>query len=84
MPGRWADVRPPDGQELRATTVLSLPLAECSVKVSDKFPDDSPADRAMDVWAGVVPVTHALGEAIPDAGLPEDALVPAYIHTWRA
>jgi hypothetical protein len=84
MPGRWVDVRPPDQQELLATTVLALPLAECSVKVSDKFPDDSPTDRTMDVWAGVVPVTHSLGQPIPDRGLPAGTAVPEYIRTWRA
>src|SRR6478752_7793663 len=31
MPGRWADVRPPRAQEIAATRVLSLPLAEWSV-----------------------------------------------------
>src|SRR5687767_14773266 len=31
--GRWADVRPPDEDELRATLVLKVPLAEVSAKV---------------------------------------------------
>ena len=33
IPGRWADVREPNDQELKATTVLSLPLAEVSAKI---------------------------------------------------
>jgi nitroimidazol reductase NimA-like FMN-containing flavoprotein (pyridoxamine 5'-phosphate oxidase superfamily) len=84
MPGRWADVRPPDPQELLATTVLTLPLAECSVKVSDKFPDDSPEDRAMNVWAGLVPVQRSLGTPIPDRDLPDGIPVPGYIRAWNA
>src|SRR6267142_5995082 len=33
IPGRWAEVREPDEQELKKTTVLSLPLTEVSAKV---------------------------------------------------
>src|SRR5512144_603411 len=31
--GRWAEVRPPNAQELKATSVLRLPLEEASAKV---------------------------------------------------
>src|SRR6185436_5638658 len=33
IPGRWDEVRGPTEQELKATSVLSLPLAEVSAKV---------------------------------------------------
>src|SRR5215831_16276447 len=32
VPGRWEEVRPPNEQELKATSVLAVPLAEVSAK----------------------------------------------------
>ncbi len=46
MPGRWADARQPNRKELAATLVLSLPLVEWSVKVSDGPPEDAAEDLA--------------------------------------
>jgi nitroimidazol reductase NimA-like FMN-containing flavoprotein (pyridoxamine 5'-phosphate oxidase superfamily) len=54
-PGRWADARPPTPQELKATSILALPLDEASAKVRAEPPVDDDADHALDVWAGVVP-----------------------------
>ena len=52
LPGRWDDIRPPSRKELAATLVLSMPLAEASVKVSDKPPEDDPQDLDRPVWGG--------------------------------
>ena len=62
QPGRWAEVRLPTEQELKATTVLSLSLAEASAKVRTGPPVDDEADYAHDVWAGVVPLALRRGE----------------------
>ena len=40
LPGRYADARPPTRKELKATSVLSLPLDETSAKVRTGGPDD--------------------------------------------
>jgi hypothetical protein len=55
-PGRWADVRPPSEQELKATLVLRIPLEEASAKVRGGGPIDDAEDLALPVWAGVVPM----------------------------
>ena len=83
MPGRWAQARLPTAKELAATTVVALPLAECSVKVSDGGPDDPAEDLAWPVWAGVVPVEHRFGEPRPAADLHPDREPPAYLAQWR-
>ena len=84
MPGRWADLREPSAQELRATAVLELPLDECSVKVSDGGPGDGPQDAALPVWAGRLPLERRWGTPIPAADLDsEHTEVPAYIQRWR-
>ncbi len=82
LPGRWADARGPNRQELAATLVLSLPLAEWSVKVSDAPPEDAEADLDLPVWAGVVPLAEVLGAPVPAPDLRGDPPVPAYVAAW--
>jgi hypothetical protein len=83
MPGRWAQLRPPTRKELAATTVVAMPLAECSVKVSSGDPQDPDEDLDAPVWAGVVPVEHSWGEPLASADLRFDAEPPAYVRGWR-
>jgi nitroimidazol reductase NimA-like FMN-containing flavoprotein (pyridoxamine 5'-phosphate oxidase superfamily) len=66
--GRWAEVRPPTRKELRATTVLRLPIAEGSAKVRTGPPIDDDEDYALDVWAGVVPLVLTRGDPVRDVG----------------
>ena len=69
VPGRWEEVRTPSEQELKSTSVLALPLEECSAKVRTGPPLDDEADYELPVWAGVVPIRLQAGEPIPDARL---------------
>ena len=70
VPGRWGEVRAPNAKELRATSILALPIDAASVKIRTGPPsdDDSP-DAELDVWAGVVPIVAAYGEPEPSPGL---------------
>jgi nitroimidazol reductase NimA-like FMN-containing flavoprotein (pyridoxamine 5'-phosphate oxidase superfamily) len=83
IPGRWSDVREPSEQELKATTVLSLPLLEVSAKVRTGPPIDEEEDYALNVWAGVLPLRMIAGEPINDPRLPESIEPPAYILKYR-
>ncbi len=47
VPGRWDEVRQPTEQELKATTVLALPLDEVSAKVRTGPPIDDDEDYAL-------------------------------------
>jgi nitroimidazol reductase NimA-like FMN-containing flavoprotein (pyridoxamine 5'-phosphate oxidase superfamily) len=76
LPGRWNQLRPPLRRELAATSVVSLPLAECSVKVGDGWPDDPDDDLDWPVWAGVVPLSLTRGRPVPDPRLRVDAAPP--------
>jgi len=78
IPGRWKDVREPNEQELRATTVLALPLLEVSAKVRTGPPIDDEEDYALDVWAGVLPLKIAAGAPVGDPRLPETIAPPSY------
>jgi nitroimidazol reductase NimA-like FMN-containing flavoprotein (pyridoxamine 5'-phosphate oxidase superfamily) len=78
LPGRWNDVRKPTEQELKATTVLSLPLVEASAKVRTGPPIDDDEDYALNLWAGVLPFKLVAGEPISDPRLPESIEPPSY------
>jgi uncharacterized protein len=82
MPGRWADARRPNRKELAATLVLTLPLAEWSVKVSDGPPEDAAEDLVLPVWAGVLPLHETYGEPTAAPDLREDLAVPGYVRDW--
>ncbi len=64
--GRWADVRPPSEKELKATTVLRLPIDEASAKIRVGPPKDDEEDYSLPVWAGVVPLQTTLGMPVAD------------------
>ena len=78
IPGRWNDVREPTETELKATTVLALPLVEVSAKVRTGPPIDDEEDYALNVWAGVLPLRIAAGAPISDPRLPETIQPPSY------
>jgi hypothetical protein len=64
--GRWEEARQPNDQELKATSVLALPLGEVSAKVRTGPPVDDEEDYSMPIWAGVVPIRGQLGDPLPD------------------
>jgi nitroimidazol reductase NimA-like FMN-containing flavoprotein (pyridoxamine 5'-phosphate oxidase superfamily) len=78
IPGRWNDVREPTEQELKATTVLALPLVEVSAKVRTGPPIDDEEDYALDVWAGVLPLRMVAGAPVSDPRLPDSIEAPSY------
>jgi nitroimidazol reductase NimA-like FMN-containing flavoprotein (pyridoxamine 5'-phosphate oxidase superfamily) len=78
IPGRWAEVRVPYEQELKATTVLALSLIEASAKVRSGPPLDDEEDYALNVWAGVIPLKVVAGQPISDPRLPEGIEPPPY------
>jgi len=77
VPGRWAEVRPPAQQELRATSVLRLPLDEASAKIRTGGPIDDEADLGLDVWAGVLPLELVARQVRPEPELR--AALPDYL-----
>jgi uncharacterized protein len=70
VPGRWREVRAPNGKELRATAILAMPIDQAAVKTRTGPPDDDDSpDADLEVWAGVIPVTNLYGPAQPSPGL---------------
>ena len=83
VPGRWADVRPPTPQELKATSVLCLPLEEASAKLRSGQPVDDEEDYAMDVWAGVLPLELRALAPEADPRLAAGIALPAYVRGYQ-
>jgi uncharacterized protein len=78
LPGRWDDSRQPNEKELKATTVIRLPIQEFSAKVRQGPPEDDADDYVFPTWAGVIPLEMFAGAPIDDARLVAGVTVPAY------
>jgi nitroimidazol reductase NimA-like FMN-containing flavoprotein (pyridoxamine 5'-phosphate oxidase superfamily) len=84
LPGRWAEARRPTPKELKATSVLSLPLDEASAKIRDGGPEDGDTpDAELDVWAGHVPLVVRALAPVPDAALRPGIPVPPGLEPYR-
>lgn len=82
IPGRWADIRWPNELEMKATSVLKLPIEEASAKIRTGGPKDDDEDYEMNVWAGVLPLSIKVGDPIPDEVLPEHIDVPGHVTRY--
>ncbi len=82
IPGRWDDVREPNEQELKGTSVLMLPLVEVSAKVRTGPPKDDDEDMAIPVWAGELPLRIAAGSPVDDPQLSAGLQPPAYVMRY--
>jgi nitroimidazol reductase NimA-like FMN-containing flavoprotein (pyridoxamine 5'-phosphate oxidase superfamily) len=83
IPGRWNDVRQPSEKELKATSVLRVPIEEFSAKVRSGPAIDDEEDYSFPTWAGVVPLEMKTGEPIPDARLLAGQNTPEYAINYR-
>ncbi len=76
MPGRWAEVRPPNPRELAATAVVAIRIEEASAKLRTGPPVDDPADLALPIWAGVAPLTTQFATPEPAEDLTPGTPLP--------
>jgi uncharacterized protein len=80
LPHRWDDVRQPNEKELKATSVLKIPLDECSAKVRSGPPIDDEEDYSVRTWAGVIPLEMTTGTPIRDERCDRD--FPKYLQNY--
>ena len=84
LPGRWAEARRPTAQELKATSVLRMPLDEASAKIRDGGPEDGDSpDAELAVWAGHLPLVVTALEPVPDPSLRPGIDVPEALRPYR-
>ncbi len=79
-PGRQERLRPTTAQELKQTAVMRISLERASAKVRTGPPVDEEDDYGWPVWAGVLPVTTAIGQPQPDPRLQAGIEVPQHVR----
>ncbi len=80
IPNRWDDSRQPNEKELKATSVLRLPINEFSAKVRVGPPVDDEEDCSFPTWAGVIPLEMTAGAAVPDDRCQRE--LPSYLKNY--
>jgi nitroimidazol reductase NimA-like FMN-containing flavoprotein (pyridoxamine 5'-phosphate oxidase superfamily) len=80
LPHRWDDSRQPNEKELKATSVLRLPISEFSAKVRVGPPVDDEEDYSFPTWAGVIPLEMNSGTPIRDERCERE--LPAYLNNY--
>lgn len=83
FPGRSATLRPMTDQEIKATTVLSMGIEEASAKIRTGGPVDDEEDYALPIWAGVIPLSTAVGTPQPDPRNLDGVAIPPDITAFR-
>ncbi len=77
FPGRWDNMRPMLAKELKATSILSIPIDEASAKIRTGPPVDDEDDYGLPIWAGILPVTTNVGKPIDDPRNLQGLMPPA-------
>ncbi len=83
LPGRWEEARQPNEKELKATSILKLPLSEVSAKVRSGPVQDDEEDYALEVWAGIVPLHMQAGAPIRDERCDAAIATPEYAANYK-
>ncbi len=80
FPHRWDDSRQPNEKELKATSVLRIPIEEFSAKVRVGPPMDDEPDYAYPTWAGLIPLEMQSGTPIRDERCQRE--LPEYLRNY--
>lgn len=84
VPGRWEESRQPNEKELKATTIIRVPIREFSAKVREGPVIDDEEDYEFPVWAGVLPLNVGTGDPIKDSRVLEGIDVPEYVKNYSS
>lgn len=83
IPNRWNEIREPNAKELKATTVLRLPITEASAKMRFGNPIDDDEDMSLNIWAGVIPIELTAQSPISDDLLAKNIEMPDHVKNYR-
>jgi nitroimidazol reductase NimA-like FMN-containing flavoprotein (pyridoxamine 5'-phosphate oxidase superfamily) len=79
LPGRWDEVRLPNENELKATTVMAIEIDTASAKIRTGPPGDDDEDYDLPIWAGVLPINMIYGQAVTDPSMKSEEEVSASV-----
>jgi hypothetical protein len=82
LPGRWNEARGPNEKEMKATSILRLPLTEVSAKVRTGGVEDDAEDYALKIWAGVIPMHLAAEAPERDGRCDAGIALPGYLAKY--
>lgn len=82
FPGRYETLRAEHEQDLKATMVLGMEIAEGSAKVRSGGPIDEEADYDLPIWAGVIPISMQVGTPVPDERNLPEAHMPDHVKNF--
>ena len=82
LPGRWDSLRTITNQEVKATTVFTIPIEEASVKVRTGGPIDDDEDYELPIWAGVIPITQVVGSPVADERNLRGLEIPDHVANY--
>lgn len=80
--GRWNEARQPSEKELKATSILCLPLTEVSAKMRVGPVEDDAQDYELNVWAGIIPLRLTPGAPVRDERCDPTIPVPRYAENY--
>jgi uncharacterized protein len=83
LPGRWNDARQPNEKELKATSILKLPLNEVSAKIRTGGVEDDAEDYSFRVWAGIIPLRLVADAPVRDDRCDAAIPTPAYASHFK-
>ena len=83
LPGRWDDSRLPNKTELKATSIIELPIDSATAKIRGWEPKDEPEDYTLDYWAGVIPIKQEFLAPENDPKLAEGIPFPEYLKDYK-
>jgi uncharacterized protein len=81
--GHWDQLRPMRPQELKATTVVSMPIEEFSIKLRDGHTIDDDDDYTFPVWAGLVPIQTVMDAPEADPRNLDGVVTPPGLTRFR-
>jgi nitroimidazol reductase NimA-like FMN-containing flavoprotein (pyridoxamine 5'-phosphate oxidase superfamily) len=82
LPGRWKETRQPNEQELKATSILKLPIEEFSAKVRQGPVVDDEEDYSFPTWAGIIPLSMVSYPPLDDSRLLPGIIAPGYAKNY--
>lgn len=83
LAGRSSQTRKASSQELKATSVLCVPIEEASAKVRTGPPLDDDDDYGLPYWAGVLPLRLEAQTPVADPHLAAGIPIPASLSDYR-
>ncbi len=81
LPGRAAESRAADRNELAATSLLRFEIEDASAKVRSGGPKEDPADSTLPVWSGTLPILQRYAAPVAADDATPGIAVPASVHS---